>query len=495
MKKRGKDYYFAVIDAGKTNKKVSIYSKNLKLITKDSTQIGEIKIDGILCDDIPEMNSWILRKLKEFAPDYSIKAISATTFGATVVLLDKSGEMCLPVISYMNPVGKNTVNKFLKSHGSKLDLYLKTGTPLFGQSLNVAIQLFWLKDKKRQEFNRIKDILFLPQYIGYVLTGKKSVELTSIGCHTFLYDFKKKGWSSVAKEMKVIGKIPSKVSKPWDVAGTIKAQLRWATGLDKDCQVAVGIHDSNSSLLPYLISYRGDFILASTGTWGVFMYPGADYKLEEESLRKDVLYYIDPLGRPVKASRFGCGMEHDHYSSLIEKHFGSDPKKIELNINLLEDILDSCDCFVIPTLTPDTGQFPDSKPMIVGKDKFFRDIDTAYHVLCLSLAIQSYFAIKEIMDTGKNMPIFIEGGFSNNNIYTGILSDLFQNCEVMSTELKEATSLGAAICAKCAYESISPSQLDPGLININERVIRKPDINRNLIDRYIESFVSYCKLN
>ena len=404
MRENRKNYHIAVIDAGKTNKKVSIYSRELKLILKESTQIGEVKIDDMLCDDIPAMNEWVLRVLKGMSPDYNIRVISATTFGATVVYLNRYGDFALPVISYMNPVGKEVENRFYRHFGSKTGLYLKTGTPSFGNSLNFAKQLFWLKEKKKKEYKDIELMLFLPQYVGFFLTGRKAVELTSIGCHTYLHDFEKRGWSSVAKKLQVVGKIPARISKPWDTLGTVRPQVRWRTGLEEDCKVAVGIHDSNSSLLPYLLGDRGEFILASTGTWGVFMNPGAKYELKEESLRKDVLYYIDPFGRPVKASRFACGVEHDHYCRLISKQFGKDPRKVALNTRILKDILKSNDCFVVPALTPETGQFPDSKPGIIGSRKFYKNMETAYHVLCLSLAVQSYFAINEILAEGRKSP-------------------------------------------------------------------------------------------
>jgi len=493
MRGSRRNYHIAVIDAGKTNKKVSVYSRGLKLIHKESTQIGELKIGGMLCDDIPAMNEWVLLALKRFASGYEVKVISATTFGATVVHLDRNGDFALPVISYMNPVDAVTENRFYGRFGSKADLYMKTGTPSFGCSLNVAKQLFWLKEKRKKEYGSIESTLFLPQYVGFFLTGKKSVELTSIGCHTYLYDFRKKGWSTVAAGMGAVGKIPAEISKPWDTLGTISPQVCRRTGLEGDCRVTVGIHDSNASLLPYLMWDRGEFILASTGTWGVFMYPGAKYELNRESLRRDVLYYIDPFGRPVKASRFACGVEHDHYSKLISKRFGRDPRKVALNTRVLREILESNDCFVVPALMPNTGQFPDSKPGIIGSRKFFKNIETAYHVLCLSLAVQSYFAINEILGGKKKIPIFIEGGFANNSIYAGCLSALFAGNRVMSTELKEATSLGAAICARCAQESTSPGKLDPGLVSLNEKTIRRPGIDGKLFRKYVESFVLQCR--
>jgi len=483
-----KDYRIAVLDLGKTNKKIAIFTPELDLEYKESIQIGETRIDGLLSDDISETTLWALEELRRIAERCPIRVISITTFGATIALLNKKGELAFPIISYNQEPGDEKKRKFHEEFESD---GIKTATPPYGQLLNAGLQLFWLKGRYPPRFAGVKDVLFLPQYIGYILTGEKAVEFTCVGCHTYLYDFEKKDWSNVAKKLGVLDKFPPEFSNPWDALGILKADICASTGLDRNCIVTVGIHDSNSSLLPYLLVER-DLILASTGTWCVFMCPGADFQLSMDDLYHDTLYYLDPFGRPVRSARFKGGEEHAYYIDLIEKRFGSDPRKIRLNPDLLSDILASCDSFVIPTLTPGSGQFPRSKPRIIGEE-IYRDVETAYHVLNLSLAIQSYFSIRQITgDEVRKMPIFIEGGFSDNEVYLGILSTLFPEQEVIITDIQEASALGAAICGKCAYENVNPMQIDPALIKIDRREIEKLDLDRKLLGRYINKFVEHC---
>jgi len=487
-----RDYFIAVIDIGKTNKKVLVFSSDLKLQHQDSIQIGEVTKENLLCDDIETTEHWILNSLKKIGCRYSIEVISTTTHGATVVHLGKNGEMAFPVISYQHHPGEDVLDGFYAVCGRAEDLYLTTATPPLGQFLNVGLQLFWLKESYPQRFAKVKKILFLPQYIGFLLTGNAKSEPTSIGCHTCLYDFLRKDWSDVVTKLDIKDKFPAKFSNPWDRLGTVKEEIHKVTGLDKKCLVSVGIHDSNASLLPYLISKKKSFVLASTGTWCAFFYPGSNFHLEASDMNKDTLYYLDPFGRPVRASRFKGGEEHEHYCSLIEERFGCDVKKTQPDVKRLEEILRDCDCFVIPGLTPGAGQFPNSKPGIISEKKFYRDAGGAYHLLNLFLAIQSYVAIDRILGKEAKSPIFVEGGFTQNAIYLSLLSTLFPQQEVSSTDIKQATSLGAAICGKCAYEKINPFQIDRTLVDINEKPIRKLDIDRKLFNRYMDKFLRHC---
>lgn len=499
------NYQIAVLDIGKTNKKIAVFSSDLKIIHKETTRLGDVGIDSVLCGRIPELNDWILRKLKLIAGRYNIGVISTTTYGATIACLGNNGELAFPVVSYMHEPGEEVRRNFYDTLGSAQDLYLKTATPLFGQLLSVGMQLFWLKTRRSAEFKKVKDILFLPQYEGYVLTGKKAVERTSVGCHTYLYDFYRKSWSDVAEKLGVIRKFPENFSNPWDVMGEISKDVCAGTGLQEKCRVSTGIHDSNASLLPYLLAKKGKFMLASTGTWGIHMFcsqtshrleraGSSSFYLSPEDMRKDTLYYIDAFGNPVRSARVAMGKEHDHYTALIKKKFGIDPHNLKPDKNLMKQIISSKSCFITPTLMPGSGQFPDSKPGIIDKKTFYKDAKTAYTVLNISSAIQSYFAIKQALgrEGDKNIPIYVEGGFRNNQFFLSILSTLFPKQKVVATDIAEATSLGAAICGKCAAENIEPEDIDPRLIKISEKPIPKLGIGQKLIQQYIAGFEKCC---
>ncbi|TGV22654.1 carbohydrate kinase, partial [bacterium M00.F.Ca.ET.168.01.1.1] len=59
-----------------------------------------------------------------------------------------------------------------------------------------------------------------------------------------------------------------------DRLGPILPALARLTGLDPQTPVYCGLHDSNASLLPHLVSEQPPFSVVSTGTWVVSMAVG-----------------------------------------------------------------------------------------------------------------------------------------------------------------------------------------------------------------------------
>ncbi|MEM2342014.1 MAG: FGGY family carbohydrate kinase [Candidatus Bathyarchaeia archaeon] len=473
----------AVFDIGKSNKKFILFSKDLKPLYSDYTRIGEVKIGDLLCDDSESIISWIKSKLLYASRRWGLSALSITTFGATIANL-KKGALRLPIISYNQEIDKRIKEKFYGEFGSPLELYLSTGTPPYGQLLNAGIQVYWIRENFPEIFNDIDEIMFLPQYLTYILAGFKSSEITSIGCHTYLYDMRGREWSNVAKGLMVDVRSPA-MFNVWEPLGEFKVG-------NSNITVTPGIHDSNASLLPHII--RGNkILLASTGTWCVFMYPWGAFNPRNDDLYKDVLYYIDAFGNPVRSARFKGGFEYDHYASIIRNKFQINLKDIPFDINVLNDILRRKEDFIAPGLIEGSGQFQRSKAEIIGK-AFYSSAKEAYHLLNLYLAIESYFAIN-LVTNSENADIFVQGGFAKNNIYLKILSALFPKSRVFKTIFTEATGLGAAICAKCALENIKPHNIDTDLLNVIIKEIPKPDIDEERLHEYVDAFISKFSVN
>lgn len=480
------EYLIAVFDIGKTNKKFTIFTKNLKPIYSVSTKIPEIKINDIICDDVEKITQWMKKVLNEVPSKDKIKAISITTFGATGVLLNENDNLAFPVVSYNHEIDPKIKRDFYQKFGTPEELYLETGTPPYGQLLNFGIQLYWHKVVRPQVYDKTKSIIYLPHYLSLKLCGNKAIETTCVGCHTYLYSIKKKSWSSVAEKLEVPQKSPPWL-KPWSILGKEKTS---------GAIVTVGIHDSNASLLPLTLSMEvGNFALASTGTWCVFMFPKAPVSPNRNDVYHDVLYYIDAFDNPVRSARFKGGYEFDYYIDLFSKKYGKEKidLSLDLDLDLWTKILEEKELFIIPTLCPGSGQFPNSKGRIIGEPKDFK---TAYHVLNLSIAIQTYYALKYIM-IGKslsNFKLIVAGGFAKNPMYLKMVATILKDLEVYKAKYPDLTSLGTAITAKIAYENIEPHEIDANLLKdiIGLKLIKPQSVERRLLMDYIKSFEELC---
>ena len=471
------EYAIAVFDIGKTNKKLLLFSEDLNPIHVESIRIGEVRKDNILCDDIERLEDWLRERLRNASRKYRIKGVNVSTYGATLAYMSR-GSRAFPVISYNQDIEPEIRQEFYERFGSPLELYRITGTPPYGRLIVAGLQIYWFRRRFPEIFKNVDRILFLPQYLLYSLSGLEASEVTSIGCHTYLYDLRNMDWSVIARDLEVDRRSPDLVNV-WDEVGTFD--------LDGSRVVAAsGIHDSNASILPFALE-GGDVLVASTGTWCVFMYPRAEFDPKPSDLDKDVVYYVNPYRKPVRSSRFAGGYEHDHYVRLIERRFGVDPRGMGFDPGILNEIISRRRDFVAPGLIEKTGQFQKSKPRIIG-DGFEKSASYAYHVLILSLAIQSYIAI-DLISEGRRPDIIVLGGFANNEPYLLTLSALLHKNNVFKSMFPEMTGLGTAICCKCAIEGVKPEDVKakPPL-----RKVPKPEIDLDKLEKYVNAFVEVC---
>jgi sugar (pentulose or hexulose) kinase len=313
-------------------------------------------------------------------------------------------------------------------------------------------------------------------------------ESTFMGCHTYLWDQTKSCLSSVARDMGIADMLPGKLNKSWDVLGTISADAAAKTGLAPDTIVTMGMHDTNSSLLPHFAK-RGEtgFTLNSTGTWCVVMNPVEKYGFAPEELGKVVFFNISAFGTPVKTAIFQGGQEFETWTKiLMAAHKRDDfPPYDEARYR---KILSDANCFLLPELLAGTGQFPGSKPRVIEGGKTwpyeeiaagtlppcFADYEQGFAVLRISLVMQSLVALER---TGlqPGSAIITEGGFRKNDAYNRLLSSAFRDNKVYLTDIAEASALGAAMTAKMALTGKGLAELAEDL-EVNYQEVEKSDM-------------------
>lgn len=458
---------FAVIDIGMTNKKVAIYDAALRQVDVAYRSFDPIEVGGLPTHDLAGMEAWFLARLAAAAARYSIRSIAVTTHGATFVCVDSRGDPCVPCVLYTHEPGDAFHDRFYGRFGKPEELQETTGTPAFKALINSAKGIFFASERFPEEFSRVAHVLDYPQYWGFRLTGAIAAEGTYVGCHTYLWNWKENDWSSVARGLGLEGKLPAKVSAPWDRLGTVSERVTRIAGLSPQTVVAVGIHDSNSSLLPHFAKNgeRG-FILDSTGTWCVIMHPVHEYGFKAEELGKVVFFNRSALGFPVKTAIFLGGQEFEAWSRLVAPRGGAIPPYDRAAI---EATLANRRVFVLPELVAGSGQFPGSRPCVVEDGKryeyadivsgtsvppSFRDPGTAYAAINASLVIQTLISL-ERAGTDPGTKVFIEGGFRRNERYTALLSQALANNPCYLTDIAEATALGAAMVARMSDTRLS----------------------------------------
>ncbi|MEN3322254.1 FGGY family carbohydrate kinase [Mariniflexile soesokkakense] len=439
----------AVFDIGKTNKKFFLFDKNYKEVYKEYIHFDEIEDeDGFPTENLPALQTWLKSVFENIleASEYNVKAINFSTYGASFVHLDENGEVLTPLYNYTKPIDKNIIDGFLEKYGPKEE-FLKT-TGCFDLSLlNSGLQLYWLKYSKPEVFKKIKYSLHLPQYLSYVFTGIPLSEYTSIGCHTALWDYTKKDYHEWVYKEELNNILPKIVSTETSINMNYNG---------KRIKIGVGIHDSSSALLPYVRSVKKKFVLVSTGTWSITLNPFTDHPIIEDTHDKDSINYMRINGKPVKATRLFLGNEYKIQVRKLDKHFGVAEdyhRHVKFDYETYSEIMkDFKHMFKWESLM-------DSKMPSETKISYTK-FEDAYHQLMTELVLLQIKSIKEVIGGDSIKRLYIDGGFSDNDLFVKLLSHHFRNMKLRTTDSSLGSALGAAI-------SISDTELNSKFLKKN----------------------------
>ena len=420
----------AVFDIGKTNKKLLLFDEHYNVVFEEGSRLPEITDeDGFPCEDIHALTRWIRDKFAAIHadPGFTVRAVNFSAYGASFVYLDDQGEVMLPLYNYLKPFPENLREKFYEDYGGEELVCRQTASPALG-SLNSGLQLYRIKLEKPEVYNRIKYALHLPQYLSYILSGSCHSELTSIGCHTHLWDFEKNQYHSWVIEEELDAKFPAIKN-----AGSL-------AGYDQDkIKIGTGLHDSSSALIPYISSFSAPFVLLSTGTWNITLNPFNHEPLTDDELQQDCLCFLSYQGRQVKASRLFAGYEHEQELKRIAEHFNLPPdhymtleySKEEMarirNAGLSDNIRGGNDLVNFGTRNVES----------------FNSYAEAYHQLVADIVAGQMESTKRILGNVKR--IFVDGGFSRNPIFMHLLSEAFPELEVYAASVSQASAIGAAL--------------------------------------------------
>lgn len=428
----------AVFDIGKTNKKLLLFDESLKLVSQQEQKFPVIKDDdGFECDDIDLITNWIKEELVKLTAsnEYDPVSVNFSTYGASLMFLSKTGERLTPVYNYLKPVSESIASDLFDKYGGKDEFCRKTASPALGLLLNSGIQILWIQKEKKEVMNQTGSIIHFPQYLSYSLSRQVISEPTSIGCHTFMWDFDKMDYHQWLTD--------NGISLPEPVNNDVVFDSKIG---NKTIKVGVGIHDSSSSLVPYLKGSKDKFILVSTGTWCINMNPFNSEALTADQLEQDCLCFMSPTKQQVKSSRLFMGHFHEVWAEKLAKHFNVefDRFKTVKNDQTLVDSMTS-------RFNGKSVFFPN------GKESFeeglqnvdlsiFSNYEEAYTKFVIDLTALCITAIDLVIPKNDDTKcLYITGGFSRNDIYINLLAKHYSGKKVYTSEIDNASALGAAL--------------------------------------------------
>lgn len=425
----------AIFDIGRTNKKFFLFDDDFREVHREYVSFDMIEDeDGFPTEDVHALTTWLREVFHRIlaAEEFDVKAINFSSYGASFVHLDAKGKVLTPLYNYNKPLPEKLVEGFYQRFGPEADFTTHTGSNNAGM-LNSGMQLYWLKHTKPEVFVKIKYSLHLPQFLSYVFTGIPISEYTSIGCHTALWDYRKKDYHDWVYQEQLHRILPPIVSTETSINMNYNG---------KRIRIGVGIHDSSSALLPYLRSEKKPFLLVSTGTWSVSLNPFAEGALGSKDQAAQCINYMRIDGKPMKAARLFLGEEYKVQTRKLAEYFGvggDRHKAVKFSLNTYRELLnDFKPWFYFENLT--------NKGLTETNIPKGTTYDYAYHHLMMELTRLQVENLRAAMGALKARKLYVDGGFSDNEVYLNLLTHHFRGLKVRTTDSSLGSALGAAIC-------------------------------------------------
>ena len=267
MKKQ--EYFFAV-DLGATSGRTIIGSitegkVNLEEVTRFPNNL--IIQGGHYYWDIYALYDEIIRGLKEVAQrGLDITSIGIDTWGVDFVFIGEDNAILRNPRAYRDPITFKAMDDYLDNVISKKEVYDVTGIQFL--NFNSIFQLYAMKCERNSAFLNAKKILFVPDALSWMLTGKEVCEYT-IASTSQLLDPRTKELdgrllASLGLDRSKFGEIVN----PGTVIGELTDEVQELTGLGAIPVIAVAGHDTGSAVAA-VPAKNEEFAYLSSGTWSL----------------------------------------------------------------------------------------------------------------------------------------------------------------------------------------------------------------------------------
>jgi len=225
-----------------------------------------IHVGGHYFWDLPHLYNEIIIALKKAAQEnVEITSIGIDTWGVDVAFFGKDGQLLGLPYCYRDTHTNDAMPKFFEKMPSK-EVYQRTGIQFM--QFNTLFQLDTLKRNGCSALEAADKILFIPDALSYMLTGKAVTEYTIASTSQFLDPNTGELDEKLLETAGVSRSQFGPMVQPGAVIGTLTEQVQAVTGMGPVKVVAVGGHDTASAVASVPATSE-EFAYLSCGTWSL----------------------------------------------------------------------------------------------------------------------------------------------------------------------------------------------------------------------------------
>ncbi len=193
-------------------------------------------------------------------------AVGIDTWGVDFVYLGKDDSILGIPRSYRDPYTEGIPEEYFKSV-SRREVYDRTGIQIM--NFNTLFQLFAARKEKSSLLDAAENILFMPDALSFLLTGKKICEYTIASTSQMINPWTKSCDHGLLEKAGISPSLLLPLTMPGTIIGNVRESIM------KECRlkgtipvIAVGGHDTASAVAA-VPAENPNFSYISSGTWSL----------------------------------------------------------------------------------------------------------------------------------------------------------------------------------------------------------------------------------
>ena len=278
---------FFAVDLGATSGRTILATYDGKSISmKEVTRFANpmIPLGGHLYWDIAGLYNEVLRGLCEIADKgIKIESIGIDTWGCDFAFFGADGQLLGMPHCYRDQHTAGAQEKFFEKMPAS-EVYKRTGIQFM--DFNSLFQLDTIKRNGSQALEHADKVLFIPDALVYMLTGKAICEYTVASTSQMLNPMTGDLDEDILKALGLPRDKFGVLTQPGTVIGTLTAQVQEATGIGAIPVIAVAGHDTGSAVAAVPASDE-EYAYLSCGTWSLLGIESSQAIISEDSFREN----------------------------------------------------------------------------------------------------------------------------------------------------------------------------------------------------------------
>jgi len=261
------EYYLAIDIGASSGRHIlgSVENGKIKLEEVYRFQNGISKIENEYCWDIDYLFEHIKIGIKKCIELEKIpKSVGIDTWAVDFVLLDDNDDILGNAVSYRDDRTEGMMEEVFKIIPKDM-MYFYTGIQF--QRFNTVYQLLSIKKNNPEMLEKAKTFLMIPDYLNFLLTGKKVNEYTNATSTQLVNSFDRIWDSQILDDLGIKKDIFQEIKLPKTNLGGLREELVKEFGFDMEV-ILPATHDTGSAFISSVCN-DSDSIYLSSGTWSL----------------------------------------------------------------------------------------------------------------------------------------------------------------------------------------------------------------------------------